>query len=155
MKDWHDKTTVVDSTKKVKWVISCVTTFEVVWIFPGISAHDLRQGKKTGFKGAGGFVQIQNSSATEIVVTGHVETDTAVGSHGDAAVGEPEDAYVEEAIIITNFIMNNCIRHVITTDMLADQIQLTMVCRYSGLFPDISLCRGLALEILEYLYEEE
>ena len=75
--------------------------------------------------------------------------------NGDAAVGEPEDAYVEEAIIITNFIMNNCIRHVITTDMLADQIQLTMVCRYSGLFPDISLCRGLALEILEYLYEEE
>lgn len=72
---------------------------------------------------------------------------------GLAAIDEPIDAYEEEARIITNFILNNSKVHVISADMLADQIQLTFLVSLS-IFPDISLCKGMALEILEYMEEE-
>lgn len=59
----------------------------------------------------------------------------------------PDKEYLFEAKAIYNFVISNSKVHRITTDMLADTIQIIFIKTF-GVMPDISLCRGMALEIL-------
>lgn len=66
---------------------------------------------------------------------------------GVIEVSNSSNEYFPEAMAIYDFIENNKKVHEITTDMLADNIQLIFIHSFSVL-PHISLCRGMALEIL-------
>ena len=62
-------------------------------------------------------------------------------------VSNSKNEYLLEATAIYNFVKSNSKVHEVTTDMLADNIQLVFINSF-GVLPDISLCRGMALEIL-------
>ena len=59
----------------------------------------------------------------------------------------PDKEYLFEAKTIYNFVISNSKVRTVTTDMLADTIQVIFIKSF-GVLPDISLCRGMALEIL-------
>lgn len=74
--------------------------------------------------------------------------------YGLAEMDEPITVYEKEAEVIANFIINhNDIKHAL--DELAEQIQLVIMLSYPDSIPDISLCRGLSLEIMKYILEED
>lgn len=62
-------------------------------------------------------------------------------------VSDSKNEYLLEATAIYNFVKSNSKVQEVTTDMLADNIQLVFINSF-GVLPDISLCRGMALEIL-------
>lgn len=75
-----------------------------------------------------------------------IVTDYDLGGVTEASES-PDKEYLFEAKTIYNFVISNNKVHTVTTDMLADNIQVIFIKSF-GVLPDISLCRGMALEIL-------